>query len=368
MKPTPPSPVPSPLRRLAGWVAVGASVVALAGPAHAEASGDAGGFSLVFTGDLSFAGRRVPASAAQAAGDANPLRAFAGIFEAADLAVANAEGLMTSERPPAYGESRLDIGAAPLWAGVFEAAHVDLVGLANNHAWDGGAEGVVENLANLRATGVRTMGAGATPEEAEAPYLLEREGRCVAVLPATLKSNRAPKDGAAVAYYRGDAGLDRLAGRIRALRERGCFVAVTVHMGREGVTTAPRSVVAAAHRLVDAGAGLVVGHHPHVLQGVEWRGDAAIAYSLGNFVFTNRTPLKRQTGVLAVRLSGDSPPRLEEIALLPAHIRVPSFAPTPATPSEAAALRDALADYSRPFETRVDLVDDRIVFRPRPND
>ena len=321
------------------------------------------GFSLCFVGDVSFAGRRLPASPGAAAGQDNPLGAFAALFARADLAVANAEGLMTAERPPAYGETRLDIGAAPRWAGVFAAAHVDVVALANNHSWDGGAAGVLENRENLAATGVALIGAGASPEEAEAPYVIERDGRCVALLAATLKSNRRPEDGAAVAYYAGDAGLDRLTTRVRTLRERGCFVAVSVHMGREGVTAAPRSVVAAAHRLVDAGAGLVVGHHPHVLQGVEWRGGAAIAYSLGNFVFTNRTPLKRQTGVLTVRLSGDTPPRLVDVALVPAVIRVPSFAPTPATPREASAIAEALTAASRPFGTRVTVEPDgRISF------
>ncbi|PKN56224.1 MAG: hypothetical protein CVU56_17355 [Deltaproteobacteria bacterium HGW-Deltaproteobacteria-14] len=347
-----------------GALALLSALLLAAGSTPSRAAPPAsGGFSLCFVGDVSFAGRRLPASPAAAAGQDNPLAAFAALFAAADLAVANAEGLMTSERPPAYGESRLDIGAAPRWAGVFAAAHVDVVGLANNHSWDGGAAGVLENRGNLAATGVALIGAGATAEEAEAPYVIERDGRCVAVLPATLKSNRRPEGGAAVAYYAGEAGLDRLTGRVRALRERGCFVAVSLHLGREGVTAAPRSVVAAARRLVDAGAGLVVGHHPHVLQGVEWRGDAAIAYSLGNFVFTNRTPLKRQTGVLAVRLSGDDPPRLLEVALVPAIIRVPGFAPTPATPREAGAIAEALTTASRPFKTRVALdPDGRIRF------
>jgi len=322
------------------------------------------GFVLRFVGDVSFAGRQVPKTVAEATGETNPLAAFAEPFAEADITVANAEGLLTSERPPAYRESRLDIGAPPVWAWVFAAASVDVVGVANNHAWDGGADGVRENLANLRAAGVTAIGAGETAEEAEAPYVFERAGRCVAVLPATLKSNRGRKKGAAVAYYRGDGELARLVAHVEALRARGCFVAVSVHMGREGVTRAPRGVVAAARRLVDAGAGLVVGHHPHVLQGVEWRGEAAIAYSLGNFVFTNRTPLKRQTGVLSVRLTGDDPPRLAEVALLPAVIRVPSFAPTPATAAETIALRDALRDASRAFGTRVEVHDGRLVFLP----
>lgn len=302
--------------------------------------------TLLFVGDVSFAGRATPRSADEAAGPDNPLAAFGDRFRRATAVFANAEGLLTAERPPAYREARLDIGASPHWAGAFAAAGVTAVGLANNHSWDGGAAGVLEQRSRLEATGVATFGAGTSAEEAEAPWLLERGTRCVAVLPATLKSNRPARPGASVAAYLGAEGLDRLAARVRALRDRGCFVAVSVHWGREGVHTPPRAVVAAAERLVDAGAGLVVGHHPHVLQGLAWRGGAAIAYSLGNFVFTNRTLAKRETGVLAVTLSDTTPPRLLEVSFEPALIALPSFSPRPATPREAEAIGGRLAAWS----------------------
>lgn len=351
---------------------VALALLAGAAPARAGEGGAPGGapadaslVRLAFVGDVSFAGRPAPRDAATAKGAANPLRAFAGVFGAADLAVANLEGLLTAEAPEAYGESRLNIGARPVWAGVFAAAGVGLVGLANNHTWDGGADGLREHVGHVAATGVPTMGAGADDAAARAPFVLEREGGCVALLPATLKSNRPPRAGAAAAYYKGDDGLAALVAAARAQRERGCFVVVYVHWGREAVDAPPASVVAAAHALVDdGGAGLVVGSHPHVLQGIERRGEAVIAYSLGNFVFTNRTPEKRMTGVLeaTVRLARGAP-ALAEVAFVPAMIDVATFAPAPATGKARAAVVARMTTLSAALGAHLDDRGGRLLLR-----
>lgn len=301
--------------------------------------------SLVFVGDVSFAGRP---------GEANPLAAFAELFEAADLAVANGEGLLGKASPRAYRERRLNIGARPHWAATYAAAGVDLVGTANNHTWDGGAAGLLENLEHLRGAGVQTFGSGATRDEATRPWLLERPEGCVAIVPATMKSNRRPKPGAAAAYYPAEAE-DALLERISEHAAR-CAVVVFVHWGREGRHRPTPETVALAHRMVSAGARAVVGHHPHVLQGVErLESGAAIAYSLGNFVFTNRTPKKRWTGALELRIDlarGDL-----EVRLHPAMIRVPAFAPTPMSEAERERLVSRLARWSEPFGTRVERVE-----------
>lgn len=323
---------------------------------------------LLFVGDVNFSSRREPVVLDA---KSNPLAAFAERFRAADLAVANGEGLLTATRPAAYAEQRMDIGASPRWAPAFRAAGLDLVGLANNHSWDGGAEGLLESRRAISATGIAVYGAGATPEEAEAPYRLDGEAGCVVLIPASLKSNRPPRRGAAAAYYAGAGGLDRLLKRVSRHAKEGCFVVVSVHWGREGVHQPPGEVVRAAHALVDAGARLVVGHHPHVLQGVEFRTvpgctgpcRAAIAYSLGNFVFWNRDPRKRESGVLRVTLGRGG---LESVSLLPVILDPRDCVPRDATPAQARDLTARVADYSAPFGTRVTLEEGRIVFRDAP--
>ncbi len=330
----------------------------------------AGATELVFVGDVSFAGRAPPRTWTQ--GD-NPLSAFAEVFREADLAVANAEGLLTTERPAAYAEKRLDIGASPAWARAFREAGIDLVGLANNHTWDGGASGLLENARALADTKVSLFGAAETAAHAEAAFRLPGAPACVAIVPATLKSNRPPRRGAAAAYYPGAAGLQRLTRAVSALRDEGCAVLVSVHWGREGVHYPPSDVRAAAHALVDAGARVVVGHHPHVLQGVEFRRPpgcdspqctAAIAYSLGNFVFWNRDPRKTETGVLSVRLSAKG--ALERLALRPARISGPNLRPKPVVGADAERFLTRVAPYSEPFGTRVTLSGGVLLFEPPP--
>ena len=320
---------------------------------------------IMFVGDVSFAGRRIP-SGERLNTTRNPLRDVARVFADADFVVANGEGLLLDTPPTAYHASRLNIDASPRWASIYRAAGVDLVGLANNHTWDGGAEGLLENWQHLVDSGVQVYGAGRTPEEAVAPVILRRDGRCqVAVLPATLKSNRPARKGASAAYYRGAKGLARLAARVQKLHVEGCLVLVSVHWGREGVHLPPKSVIRAAHTLVDAGAGAVIGHHPHVLQGVEFYRGVPIAYSLGNFVFTNRTPAKRETGILSVRVSNKAPFVVQEFALLPATIAIHGgFVPRLSTTKEREATHQHLNEWSRPFGTRVRAEGRALIFEP----
>ncbi|MBT9558521.1 MAG: CapA family protein [Myxococcales bacterium] len=324
----------------------------------------AGPIELLFVGDVSFAGRRPPRAAYPSSAE-NPLRHFAARFAAADLAIANGEGLLVETPPASYAEARLDIGASPRWAHAYKDAGIDLVGLANNHSWDSGTGGVLENRRHLDATGVAVYGAGPTGDAATAPYRLRHGEAChVAIVPATLKSNRPPKGGAAVAFYPGGEGISRLTAQVSALVREGCFVIVSVHWGREGVPLPPSDVVRAGHALVDAGASVVVGHHPHVLQGVEFYQGGVIAYSLGNYVFVNRAIEKRRTGVLSLRIADvGGRPALDRIALIPALIHPSDFSPRPATTAETTALVKVLASGSQKFGTRVSQDGDLITFK-----
>ena len=327
------------------------------------ASADRSPFELQFVGDVSFAGKR-HRKQDDIAGSKNPFRYMKSVFARADLVVANGEGLLTNAPPEAYGHSRLNIAASPQWAVTYRAAGIDLVGLANNHTWDGGTQGLIENRRNLLRTGVAVYGAGPSPAEATKPYRINDGTRCrVAIVPATLKSNRPARRGASAAYYRGEKGLERLAARIQALVGEGCFVVVSVHWGKEGVHNPPGRVVRAAHRMVDAGADVVIGHHPHVLQGVEFYKGKPIAYSLGNFVFTNRTPAKRETGVLSVQLPRTGPVRLLRFALLPATVSIrDGFVPKPSTDKQRQQTFAHLKAWSAPFGTRVRLEGNAITF------
>jgi poly-gamma-glutamate synthesis protein (capsule biosynthesis protein) len=113
--------------------------------------------------------------------------------------------------------------------------------------------------------------------------------------------------------------IDRLAALVRKFKRRGDFVIAVGHAGLEYVPFPPPYVVEAYRALSDAGADCVVGHHPHVPQGLETRGGRLIAYSLGNFVFWQASDLLyRKTGFcLHLHVRGS---RLASYGILPYRI------------------------------------------------
>ncbi len=303
-------------------------------------------------------------------GTLDPFAAVAGLL-VSDLRIANAEGLLTDTTVPRYREARLDIGASPDFVRHFK--HFDLIGQANNHSWDAGSEGLLEHLGHFARHDLGTFGAGSTQEVAEAPVRyrvsataprLTRDGAaispCLSVIGATFKSNRKARPGAFVAFFSDAESRLRLEANIAAEAKRGCFVLVSLHAGREGKDGPDGPLRTAVLRLLDAGADLIAAHHPHVLQGVELRAHPtlagrtqAIAWSLGNFVFRNRTLEKRQSGVLRLALSTPTSgrPTLTHLELLPTHSDK-TLLPRPAKGSEARAIAALVTDRSQRFGTR----------------
>jgi poly-gamma-glutamate synthesis protein (capsule biosynthesis protein) len=347
--------------------------------------------TLVFTGDVALNWRGTSPTLERFPWSQNPLRFLAPLFHEADLAVANMEGVLM-RTDPQYAEKRLNLWAPWASAQIFHPAGIDLVSTANNHAFDGRDAGVFETLAHLRKTGVAVMGTGRTAAEARRPYVLRRAGTCLAVLPATTKVNLRGQGEAHVAFYPADRE-DRLLARVRRARRRCPFVVVYIHWGVEKAHYPRPRIRRLAHALVDAGANLVVGHHPHVLEGVQWRGEALIAYSLGNLVFSNPTLPTRRTGVLRLQVrlppppraaprgeargpaSADAPPagatagfaaaRIERAELVPVFIHLRRYTPRLANRRRSLDLLRRVQSYSRPFGTQVVLRQGRLRFLHR---
>ena len=194
------------------------------------------------------------------------------------------------------------IRAHPAWGQMLVAGGIDLVSLANNHVLDYGQVGLDDTLATLDGLDIRAVGAGRSPEEAVQPAMYTLNGVRVAVLAF------------AGAYWNGSIDMpatDRVAwaepGRVqaavRAVRGQADVVIVILHAGREYARTPSESQVAAAHAAIDAGADLVVGHHPHVTQTVERYGRGLIVYSLGNAVFDIPRQAAMQGHLLRVHVS-----------------------------------------------------------------
>ena len=212
------------------------------------------------------------------------LAGFAPALRSADLGFANLEfpiGEAALVRPERSREFFHDI---PLCSALRRAG-VRVVSLANNHIMDCGAEGLVRTLEACHAAGLVPVGAGRDLAQACEPAHFEIRGRRLALLAFAQAS-----DDAATASGPGVAPLDAetVAGAVRRARESADLVIVSAHWGSMYVEYPPPRVIEMARVIAQSGADAILGHHPHVLQGVERRGRTLVLYSLGDAAFNCR--------------------------------------------------------------------------------
>lgn len=173
-----------------------------------------------------------------------------------------------------------------------------LVTMANNHVFDTGEEGFYGTLELLDQQGIHHLGAGSNRKEAEKPFLIRRNGLCVAVF----NMSEGEDCMAATENRAGVSGwdVDGTCSRIRNAKELGMNgIVVIVHCGLEYYPYPPMYVYEAFQKIAEAGADLVLGHHVHVPQGRTIFGETPAFFSLGNFVFyQENTLLHRKTGYL----------------------------------------------------------------------
>jgi poly-gamma-glutamate synthesis protein (capsule biosynthesis protein) len=167
-------------------------------------------------------------------------------------------------------------------------AGFDVVSQANNHAYDWGPEALTDSLERLRGAGIRPVGAGQNALAAHYPVLMS-VGRLRIAFLAYVDVD--PREAAAGVDRTGVAWLDppQVLADIRFARPLADLVIVCPHWGVEYALKPTRDQVQLAHQMIDAGADLIVGSHPHVVQPLEPYNTRWIAYSLGNFIFDQKS-------------------------------------------------------------------------------
>jgi poly-gamma-glutamate synthesis protein (capsule biosynthesis protein) len=230
------------------------------------------------------------------------------------------------EAPPAAAES-------------LALAGFDIISLANNHAMDFGPEALLEGLGLLHAQNLATIGAGADAATAYQPYFTEANGLRLAFLgyvnvPVEGSTNFDVQTWTATADAPGLAWgePERILADVTAVAPQADLTIVILHSGLEYIEEPSEVQMAAAHAAIDGGADLVIGHHAHILQGIEFYKDGVIVYGLGNFAFDIDGP--PETAVLNVWLNENGVHQLE---LIPAIIQ-DTGQPRPAAPEEAAPI------------------------------
>ena len=179
--------------------------------------------------------------------------------------------------------------ASPAYIGYWEQLGVDIVGLANNHAFDYGEEAFLDTLALLDANGIRHVGAGIDLAEAMAPVCFTIDGYCVAFVAADrsqkgdeVRAQAAAANTPGVLFCFDDELFLHAVTNASLVAD---YVIAIPHWGTEYSTELEDVQIELAHKLIDAGADAVIGSHPHILQGIDFYNGKPIAYSLGNFWF-----------------------------------------------------------------------------------
>ncbi|MEX2502722.1 MAG: CapA family protein [Trueperaceae bacterium] len=222
-------------------------------------------------------------------GNGYPFAFVADLLRAPDLAFVNLELPLTERGDPV--QKNFVFRGTPVSAGSLGDAGIDIVSLANNHAMDYGFVGLQDTWTALDAVSVAHVGTGENVTNARTARVLEVDGLRIAFLAYAntpvegtgwdLADYQATADTPGIAWLTPEAVTED----VTAAKARADVVVVSMHTGFEYTDTPNALQVASAHAAIDAGASLVLGSHPHVLQGIETYNGGLVIYSLGNFVF-----------------------------------------------------------------------------------
>lgn len=228
------------------------------------------------------------------------------ILQNADFTMGNLEGAVTDLSKRTFKTYTFKFNKKVLPS--LKKAGFDYLMLTNNHCYDYGEEGFKDTLAALKEYNIPTSGAGYNKNEAEEFFTTEIKGQKFAIISVgaypTEKSGFNGKTMASATENR--AGIlwqsDQVLADVNDWSKKGYTVLVNVHGGEEYVLTPSKSQREFYQSLIDHGAKVVYGSHPHVLQPTEWYKDGLIVYSMGNFVFPGMGNMPNATKTELVKI------------------------------------------------------------------
>lgn len=278
-----------------------------------------------------------------------PFAATKEVLKQGDIAIGNLESPIAQDGN-AFTDKKFHYRSAPQSATALKNAGFSIVTLANNHMMDFGALAMEETRHYLERVGIGCTGAGASINEARKRAVITIRGMKVAFLAYSLTfpddfyaaADRAGTAPGYYTFYRDD---------IAAAKKISDYVVVSFHWGTEKCTRPKPYQVTAAHRAIDAGADVVIGHHPHVLQGIERYKKGVILYSLGNFAFGTASKTAKRSVIARVILETG----VKGVELVPLNVlnREVHFQPRVLSGKEGKEVIDHLTQISRRWDTTI---------------
>ena len=249
-----------------------------------------GNVSIAITGDVML-GRKVPA----VLGDGqSPFRGVSNVTSNVDLLLINFENAATYSTSPVKGD--VPLKCDPSYVPLARANNNTVAALANNHATDYGEEGMKDTFKALEDANITYLGAGETEDEAHTGVSKEINGRNITILNYMDSNNFAEYSYDQLPYANGSSpgysayDSENAQEQITKAKESGNIVIVFMHYGNEYSMSPNDAQKNISHELIDYGADVVVGAHPHVVQGVEMYNGKPIFYSMGDFIFDLSRP------------------------------------------------------------------------------
>lgn len=275
----------------------------------------------------------------------DPLAKVAHLLRRSDLPIANLEGAI-SDWPRFCRPSRRECRAPSVAVRSLVQAGFKALMIANNHIQQHGPGAVQGTLDLLNDNGIAIVGlAGEKPGTCR-PVEMEIKGLPVRLLGYSLR----PRQHFSGAPVYAEGTTDGIMADVADGKAAGAVVVVCIHWGDEFVPTPSRQQVSLGRAMIDAGCTLVLGHHPHVLQGWERYRNGAIFYSLGNLVFDMPwLPELRRSVLCELSLS---PAGCGEVVLHPL-VLDREHCPRPAEPAEYETIMDFLRNARDRLEQEV---------------
>jgi poly-gamma-glutamate synthesis protein (capsule biosynthesis protein) len=283
-----------------------------------------------------------------------PFESIAEIIKENDLAFFNMECPLANYSDGYPINKKYSFRAEPQYLKGLKYAGFNLASIANNHTIDFGKSGFLKTIEILNNDSIFTTGGGVNQDEAFKPLLIEKNGETFALfgmleflLEGTTFNESQP--------YPAFGNIDKLCNEIRQLNSDIDNIIVSFHWGQENAVIPTSKQVEFAHKVVDAGADLVLGHHPHVLQSIETYKGKLILYSLGNFVFDNSGKLQKESVIFRCKFKNG---QLIKPELIPVYIN--NCQPEIASQQTSTDIFEHLKKVSNPFNTSLTKTDTSI--------
>lgn len=328
-----------------------------AAPALAETTETPAPVTVTAVGDMSFDSS--VGSLVSRRGPNAPFAAVRGALTGADVTVGNLECALSRRGSPVPGKA-FTFRGSPVAARGLSWAGFDFIAQGNNHARDWGSTALKDTFRNLDTAGIAHAGAGVNRAAAFKPAIIERNGATIAYLSF---SQIGPSNFAATGSNPGTAytmNLGQVKSAVASAHKQADYVIVSFHWGVEKSTKPNSTQVRFGRGAIDSGADLVLSHHPHVIQGVEYYKGKLIAYSLGNFVFSPGSPQGHDTMILSMTMS---PTGVSSVSARPAFIDG-NGRPTLASGSNAKRILRAIQTTSRGRGTKTSVVGSSVIMKP----